>query len=83
MNAQEILNRLSDIRVSGGNEADTRFQVIDQIIRQVLGWEDIDLKFEMRISEDGQDQFADYLLKTAQTSLLSKRRLAPTFPQLM
>lgn len=72
----ELIARLSDIRVEGGNEAETRFQVIDKILCGVLGWQDADLTIEKRLSEDGKDEFADYLLKTAQTSLLIEAKRA-------
>jgi hypothetical protein len=68
--AQEVINRLSDIRTRGGNEADTRFNVIDDVLTAILGWDKTDFTVEERISEDGQDQFLDYLITTAQTSLL-------------
>lgn len=74
--AQEIIERLSDIATSGGNEADTRFKVIDTILTEILGWDRNDFKNEDRISEDGQDNFSDYLITTAQTSLLIEAKRA-------
>jgi len=59
---QELLARLSDIRTSGGNEADTRFKVIDDILTSILGWGKNDFVHEERLSEDGQECYLDYLL---------------------
>jgi hypothetical protein len=74
--AQELLARLSDIRTSGGNEADTRFKVIDDILTLVLGWEKTDFVHEERLSEDGNESYLDYLITTAQTSLLVEAKRA-------
>lgn len=68
--SQELITRLSEIKVSGGNEADVRFKVIDDILTHILGWDKTDFTHEERISEDGSDYFLDYLITTAQTSLL-------------
>lgn len=74
--AKELLARLSDIRTSGGNEADTRFKVIDDILTSILGWEKNDFLHEERLSEDGKDTYLDYLITTAQTSLLVEAKRA-------
>jgi len=76
LTAQEIIERLSDISTTGGNEADTRFKVIDAILEDILGWQKADFKHEDRISEDEQDSFSDYLITTAQTSLLVEAKRA-------
>jgi len=64
----ELIARLSDIRTTGGNEADTRFKVIDDVLLTILGWAKNDFQLEERVSEDGKDFFLDYLVQTAQTS---------------
>ncbi|MDO8911800.1 MAG: hypothetical protein Q8N10_17140 [Phenylobacterium sp.] len=73
---RQIADRLSDIRTSGGNEADTRFKVIDDILTSILGWDKTDFTLEERVSEDGADFFLDYLITTAQTSLLIEAKRA-------
>lgn len=73
---QELIARLSDIRTSGGNEADTRFKIIDEILTSILGWEKTDFHHEERLSEDGQESYLDYLITTAQTSLLIEAKRA-------
>jgi hypothetical protein len=72
----ELIARLSDIRTSGGNEADTRFKVIDDTLTSILGWEKNDFECEERVSEDGNEFFLDYLIRTAQTSLLVEAKRA-------
>ena len=74
--AAELIARLSDIRVSGGNEADTRFQIIDEILTSILSWDRTDFQQEKRVSEDGQESYLDYLIVTAQTSLLVEAKRA-------
>lgn len=73
---KELLDRLSDLRVTAGNEADTRFKVIDEILRNLLGWDANDFLCEERVSEDGKEGFLDYLITTAQTSLLIEAKRA-------
>lgn len=68
--ADEIITRLSELRVGDANEAETRFKIIDDVIRHVLGWQITDITVEERVSEDGKDQYLDYLIRTAQTSFL-------------
>jgi hypothetical protein len=70
VNSQEIINRISDLRTAAGNEAEVRFKVIDDILLHILDWDKADFKVEERLSEDGKDYFIDYLIITAQTSLL-------------
>lgn len=66
----EALNRLSDLLVDDANEADTRQKIIDLIIYEILDWQPTDISFELRTSEDGKVQYLDYLLQTAQSSIL-------------
>ena len=81
--SKELIARLSDIRASGGNEADTRFKVIDDILVDVLGWDKADFETEPRVSEDGADHFLDYLVRTAQTVfLIEAKRAQVSFSQL-
>lgn len=74
--ARELVNRLSDIRTNGGNEADTRFKIIDEILCAILGWDKNDFQQEERASEDGSEYFLDYLIQTAQTSFLVEAKRA-------
>ena len=72
----ELILRLSDLKAAGGNEADVRFEVIDDVLTALLGWETADFSHEPRVSEDGKDYFIDYLITTAQTSLLVEAKRA-------
>ena len=74
--ALELIARLSDIRTFGGNEADTRFKVIDEILTSILAWDKNDFSHEKRLTEDGQESYLDYLITTAQTSLLVEAKRA-------
>ncbi len=56
--------------LSKANEAETRLKVIDKILKDVLGWEDDDISVEVRCSEDGKTEFADYVVRTATTALI-------------
>lgn len=76
--ASELIIRLSDIRTSAGNEADTRFKVIDDILTSTLEWDKTDFLHEERITEDGGEFYLDYLIQTAQTSLLIEAKRAQT-----
>ena len=61
----EIRFRLAEIE----NEADTRFQIIDRILMEVLGWERTEIKMEPP-TEKG---FIDYLL-CAEVAIASSSR---------
>ena len=62
--------------LSDANEANTRAKVIDWTLRRVLGWHDDDLQWEERVSEDGKTTFADYLITTANTSVIVEAKKA-------
>ena len=68
--AQSAFNRLVEEWESNSQlietEQDTRFQVIDRFLTEVLGWAYADVKTE-RHSESG---FADYLLTMGQRNVL-------------
>jgi len=79
----EIIARLNELRAENGNEANTRFKIIDEILLDVLRWEKDDLKLEERVSEDGKESFLDYLVQTAQTSfLIEAKRVQIDFSRL-
>ena len=54
--AEAIVKRVRELK--GADEADTRFQIIDEIITKVLGWPRILIKCESFIDPG----FADYVL---------------------
>lgn len=64
------------LRLSNANEAETRIKVIDETLISVLGWTKDDISVEERISEDGETQFADYVVRTAATAFLVEAKRA-------
>lgn len=59
------------------NEAETRLKVIDEVLFSVLGWiKDTDVSVEERVTEDGVTRFADYIIRTASTSLIVEAKRA-------
>jgi hypothetical protein len=61
------------LRLADANEAETRLKVIDEILFTALGWSKDDNQLETRVSEDGNNEFADYPVRTAVTTLLIGR----------
>ncbi|MBE0378214.1 P-loop NTPase fold protein [Pseudoalteromonas prydzensis] len=75
-----ILKRNMTIELHDSNEAETRKKVIDRIIEDILEWDDLDIAYEERVSEDGQTTYADYIIRTADTSILIEaKRVGITF----
>lgn len=68
--AKEIQDRVKNLQISDANEAETRLKVIDEILRNVLGWTLADIHPEERVSEDGRTRFIDYVLRTANTAIV-------------
>lgn len=68
--SEEILSRHTELALADANEAETRLKLIDRVIFEVLGWSHDDVRVEERVSEDGNTQFADYVLTTGLTSLV-------------
>ena len=78
--AREIRERVGDLKLADANEAETRFKLIDDIIRNILGWTIADIHPEERISEDGKTRFIDYVVRTANTAIvLEAKRIGATF----
>ena len=71
-----LIEKHSQLTLSDANEAETRLKVIDKVLREVLGWQDDDLSVEERCSEDSRTVFADYIVRTATTSLIVEAKKA-------
>jgi hypothetical protein len=71
-----LVQQYSKLSLSDANEAETRLKVIDKILKDVLGWQDDDLSVEERCSEDSKTVFADYIVRTATTSLIVEAKKA-------
>src|SRR5690554_6567156 len=75
-----LLERGSNLKLHDANEAETRKKLIDRVIEDVLDWKDLDIAYEERVSEDGNTTFADYIIRTADTSILIEaKRVGVTF----
>lgn len=70
----EVVNtlrlRASELKTKSGNEASTRFKLIDDILFGLLSWTKEDIEVEERVREDGETEFCDYLISTGRHSIL-------------
>lgn len=71
-----VVDKHEALILNDANEAETRHKVIEKILKEVLGWTDDDISYEERCSEDGRTRFADYILRTATTSLIVEAKKA-------
>jgi hypothetical protein len=67
---KELLARYERLALDDANEAETRLKLIDEILFGLLGWTHDDVNVEERASEDGQIQFADYVIRTGATAIV-------------
>lgn len=63
----EIANKLN---LSHSNEAETRFKLIDRVLKDILKWTHDDISVEDRVIEDGKTTYSDYIIKTANTAFI-------------
>lgn len=76
----DLLTTYKKLKLSDANEAETRKKLIDVVIENVLGWTTDDISYEERVSEDGETTYADYIIRTADVSILIEaKRLGSTF----
>ncbi|RDS80031.1 hypothetical protein DWU99_20425 [Dyella psychrodurans] len=68
--------RVGDLKLAHANEAETRLKVVDDVIKQLLGWTLADIHPEERISEDGKARYIDYVLRTANTAIVIEAKRA-------
>jgi hypothetical protein len=65
----EIAKFLNSRDITTGNEAKTRFDVIDRIIKDVLGWRHGQIEVEERC--DSKDElYVDYVLRSGDATLI-------------
>ena len=75
-----LVARHAQLHLHNANEAETRKKLIDRILEDVLGWTDEDISYEERVSEDGSTTYADYIIRTANTSfLIEAKRVGASF----
>lgn len=73
----KVVDNYAQLRLSDGNEAETRKKVIDQIIEEVLGWIPVqDISYEETVRGDTRDTFADYSIRTAVTGFVVEAKRA-------
>lgn len=76
----DILARGKNLKLYNANEAETRKKLIDKVIEDILGWKDLDIAYEERVSEDGNTTYADYIIRTADISILIEaKRIGVSF----
>lgn len=66
----EVSRKHEGLQLADANEAETRKKVIDHVLQEVLGWEEDDIAYEERCSEDGKTTYADYIIRTATTQIV-------------
>lgn len=77
---KDLVARHTKLSLHNANEAETRKKLIDRILEDVLGWTDDDISYEERVSEDGTTTYADYIVRTANTSfLIEAKRIGTSF----
>jgi len=76
----DLFKASAKLKLHDANEAETRKKLIDKIIEDLLGWNDDDISYEERVSEDGKTTYADYIIRTADISILIEaKRIGKTF----
>ena len=66
----DLIRAFGKLSFADANEAETRFKVIDGILEKVLGWQKDDISVEPACTENGHTDYADYLVRTATTSIV-------------
>ena len=67
---KDIIEQHNKLALDNANEAETRKKLIDRVIEEILDWTDNDVSYEERVSEDGDTTYADYIVRTANTTFL-------------
>lgn len=83
-NASEAFDQLKEkvgsIDLSNANEAQTRYIIIDALIREVFGWQPGQVKVE-EYADGPKRGFVDYVLRVADSTLvIEAKRIEASFP---
>lgn len=70
MTPEEIIGEFLKLEPAEPNEAETRLKLIDEILFGPLGWLKSEVAVEERVSEDKKNTYADYILRTANISII-------------
>jgi hypothetical protein len=73
---ESISRTFGQLDLADASEAQTRFHVIDHVLKDVLGWGDADITVEDRVTEDGKTTYADYTISTVSVKLLVEAKKA-------
>ena len=76
---QNIFSTAKLLKENNSNEAETRFKLIDIILKEVLDWKTEDIEVEKHLREDNNSTFADYVLKTANTAIVVEAKRISNF----
>jgi len=76
----EIQSFVADRDLSGANEAQTRFDIIDRMIKEVLSWHHGDIKVEEHTS-GSRKGYIDYILTSGDNCMvIEAKKVGATFP---
>lgn len=78
----EVLETAKDKVLEDANEAETRFTVIDKLIKDIFQWDEKSINLEVHTNtSDNRNGFIDYFLKTSNTRILIEaKRIGSSFP---
>lgn len=78
---EAIKQSVKNIDLSSINEAQTRFDIIDRIIREVLCWRHGNIKVEERFHDASGERYVDYVLSLGDiTVVVEAKRSGAAFP---
>jgi predicted type IV restriction endonuclease len=76
-----IKSFVSEKDLVSANEAQTRFDVIDRMIREVLGWKHGQISVEEYTKGDEKEGFVDYLLRQGDSTIVVEaKKVGAAFP---
>lgn len=67
---KKIIDLYEKLNANESNETETRIKLIDVILYEYLNWGHDDISFEERVDDDGSTKYADYIIRTADVSIL-------------
>jgi hypothetical protein len=77
----QIRSFVAEKDLASANEAQTRFDVIDRMIREVLGWKHGQISVEVYTKGEEKEGFVDYLLRQGDnTIVVEAKKVGAAFP---
>lgn len=75
----EVVQTVNSVEITKSSEAETRFKIIDRIIREVFQWKDGQVSVEEREIES--EKYIDYILRNKDYSIvIEAKKLGASFP---